>query len=133
MPEESDEFVKRLASALMGRDAHAMSGMFASWLQADEAQSQVESVEASTREEWDDVDIGTADGYDIDGNPMTAAELRDEGVALPAEIDDDNFHGWWCITVRADDGEWSLYDFWFALVSENGSVKIGYYEVTDPD
>ena len=133
MSKDSREFIGQLASALTGRDAETASGLFASWLSADEAWSKVESVEAGTREEWDDVEIGAADGYEIDGNPMSASELRDEGVALPAEIDDDNFKGWWCITVQADDGEWSLYDFWLALITEKGSLKVGYYEVSDPD
>ena len=88
---------------------------------------------SQTRDTMSDEDIGPPDSYEIDDSPISANELSEEIEELPSEITNENFKKWCCISILSDEGEWSLYDLWFATVQDDKNYCIGYYEVIDPD
>lgn len=134
MDETVRPFLDRFGQALVERDYAAAANALAPWLGGEtELKNAVEAQEAATRDEWDDMDIGEPDGYTLDDNPLSASELRDEGVPLPFDVTDDNFVVWCCVTVQADEGEWALYDLWCAVVRGEGDFRMGYYAVESPD
>jgi hypothetical protein len=125
-----------LAGCLITQDYESAEPFLAMWLRdggtANLASAAKRQTKA-TREMWSDQDLGDADSFELDENLIGLDELREDTFALPAQISAGNFNGWFSICVQSDEGEWSLYDFWCAVVEDDGQLVVGYYEIEVPD
>jgi len=136
MKTKTKEFLTELGRALAERKLDEACGYLAGWLPKSarkRLKDELLAKELEVRSEFSDMEIGEPDGFNLDDNPSSAQELRDDGLDLPKEITESNFVRWCCLTVTADDEEWSLFDLWCAVVDEDGVYKVGYFEVLDPD
>ncbi|MCP4346976.1 MAG: hypothetical protein GY795_15790 [Desulfobacterales bacterium] len=136
MKNEAMEALNKFGEALLKGTSDAIGAICASWLQGEPIENFLQSMqkkEADIRREFSDVTIGEAESYGIDVNNCTVDDLREDHVVFSDQINDSNFVQWACVTIQADDGEWSLGDAWCAVVREGEEYKIGYFEVGDPD
>jgi hypothetical protein len=125
-----------LAGCLITQDYESAEAFLAMWLRdggtANIASAAKRQTKA-TRDMWFDHDLGDADSFELDDSLISVDELRENSDALPAQISAGNFKGWFSISVQSDEGEWSLYDFWCAVVEDDGQLVVGYYEIEVPD
>lgn len=81
---------------------------------------------------------------ELDENPdCPLASLRaDPGektlpAKMPEELNEENYHGWYCISLIAREDQdlvipgW--WDLWLAVVSNDGELSVGYLELTERD
>jgi hypothetical protein len=136
MKAEAVEILNAFGSALLTGTPETIASCMASWLQGhpvEEFVTALKEKDASIREEFRDRPIGQADAYDVDGNDCTYDDLAEDAVAFSAQMNASNFVQWACVSIQADEGEWSLGDVWCAVVCEAGQYTIGYCDVQDPD
>jgi len=135
MDAKLNDFLEQLAEHLVVDEWDEVAEMLAPWLyeSASDLRRQVREQAKATREDWEDADIGPADSFDIDDSALGLDQLRKEGIKLPREVTPANFKAWCRVTVQADEGEWSLYDLWCAVVEDEGSLVVGYFDVESPD
>lgn len=130
-------FLQEFAGHLRGERYTDAGALLAPWLAAGDGVARlterIQSQIAETRAMFDDMNIGPADSVELDENPLSVAELREEGTPLPDDVTEDNFVQWCCVSIQADEGEWALYDLWCAVVSVAGEFRIGAYDVMSPD
>ena len=136
MEREVQEVLYELSKCLL-RERYARAAEFlAPWLRnepsGDGLEAVIQAQVVRTRETFADFDIGPPDTVQLDDNLMNVSDLRRDGVVLPAELTDDNFLAWCCVSIQANEGERSLYDIWCAVVRVGDSVRVGYFEVSGP-
>ena len=138
MDPATSAYLREFAVRLMREDFAEASSYLAPWLGEGEAgEFQLrDAVMEKTSEvlaELDGEDVGAPDGFDIDGNSSTIEDLQESGYDLPSELDPEQLEGWYFVSITADEEEWTLYDFWCAVMDIDGELVIGFYQVEDPD
>lgn len=136
MKEKTKEFLTELGGVIASRQLDQACEHLAAWLPKSahkRFKAELLAKERQVRTEFSDVEIGEPDGFNLDHNPCSVNELRNNGVDLPSEITESNFVEWCCLTVTADEEEWSLFDLWCAVIEDDRTYKVGYFEVLDPD
>ncbi len=105
-------FLNQIADHLISRDSNNVMSFFAPWLDSlakEQFKKAIVDTKRRTREMIEDEEIGPPDGFELDENSSDIRELQEDfktdGILLPEEITPENFLGWWCISVTADDDE----------------------------
>lgn len=148
MQEEVKAFGQALGRAIVGRDFAAAHGMLAPWLQNNmtpaDLQQQIEGECAefmALYELSEDTPLYPAD-FTLDGNSCTLEDLKAEpsyreGRSIPPEVTTENFRKWMVIEFLPDPEEErefdAYFDWWMIAVDVIGQLKVGYYEIEDPD
>jgi hypothetical protein len=142
MDDDTSAFLDLLAQAAIDEDPSALHRLCAPWVcerfPLDELAQRLAAQRAATIANAGLAELGRADGVDIDESLIDYAELAenavDEGDPLPDEVTAENWLDWLCVTPVVDDGEWSVFDLWVALVRlPDGGVAIGHIRLDDPD
>ena len=144
MDPRHQQFGEDLAAAIIARDYEAAHAMLAPWLGRDmTAAGFREVVEDRLREmmQYAGCDELTYPvGVLVDGNSCTVDDLRKLDSwrpprQIPAELSSENFRKWMCLQFLADEGvdidAW--FDFWMAVAEVDGELRVGYFELEDPD
>ena len=131
-----NEGLTKLATCLADRSADVLAGVCAAFVSREHLETflvDLEAMETEVREDFAEEQIGPVDGFELDYGSTDVDSLRESGIDLHAEISDDNFLGWGCVQLLAEEGEWALADVWAAVVKENGQPVIGHLLVESPD
>lgn len=152
MIESHQQSAAAFANAVIVQDYDAAHQMLAPWLQPVVSPARLrEFVETELREvaeaaELDEMTYPSQ--FEIDGNSSTVDELRDlrsyrtsrrSNDEIPPEVTRENFRQWLRITFMPSEAEQleldvdAWLDFWLILVETDGALRIGYFELEDPD
>lgn len=148
MDAETHNLLQDFAETLVQQDWANAHSLLASWTQnlvsSDALARFIDEAIQEVNEEW----MLPADAWpgavDLDGNASyPLASLRAEPgekslpPKLPAELDESQYRGWFCISLLAREDQdlvipgW--WDLWMAVAEEGGELKIAYLELMELD
>lgn len=148
MEAEIHNLLQDFAETLVQQDWNNAYSLLTSWSQnrltADTLARFIDEAIQEVNEEY----MLPADAWpgavDLDGNEdYPLASLRaDPGEKslppkLPPELTEENYRGWFCISLQAHEDQdlvipgW--WDLWMALAEEDGEIKIAYLELMELD
>jgi hypothetical protein len=127
------EFARRFAAALVAENFVAARGMLSAALGKKYTPKKLKTLVATESEH-----SGLPESFSYDDNDTTAAELRAGGgdiPALPKHVTDQNFVRWCCLQFQPseDSGVDACFDFWMAVMEEEGELKVGFFHILPPD
>jgi hypothetical protein len=140
---ESDweAFLNGLGTAVVQRDFSGAHGMLTEWLQesvtADELRNQIGKKLGEISEAVGLEETGYPKRYEIGEGDITVEELREEFEEMPQEVTDENFRQWVVLNFLPGEDEDAGVDawlgWWLLLVDCDGELKVGFYQIEDPD
>lgn len=125
---------KRFAETIVNRDFAATRDLFAPELRKKYTAKGIEKLV----KEWTQ-HSGWPDAFEIGGNDIGLADLRQHTDPsfgpLPEFVNDENFRKWVCVQFlpKEESAVDACFDWWMALIESGGALKIGYFEIVDPD
>lgn len=141
--EEVRDFGNRFAESVRARDYETAHFMLASWLREEITTSalkdEIEKCLLEMADEWELEGLTYPDAHQVDSGVLSADDLRQPGMAskpVPDQLTAENFVHWMCIQFLAADDALDLdawFDWWMAVVRDQGELAIGYFEIQDPD
>ena len=150
MEESYRQFADAFAHSIIRLDYSAPHKMLAPWLQPvitperlrEFVETELQEVAAGFGLE----DIIYPKAYQVDGNSCSLRDLREprsyvtsrrSHESLPPEVTEENFRKWMVIQFTpAPEDELEVdawFDWWMMLVEVDGELRIGYFELEDPD
>ena len=155
MPEETyNEFASQFAETILAHDYSSAHQMLASWLQSSVSPAHLQRlIETELREVADAAeleDMRYPAAYRVGENPLSFDEWREvdersrdyDGARrcvpqIPAEITRENYRKRLVVEFTPGEEEEievdAWLDFWIIAVEEGGKLRIGYFEIEDPD
>ena len=128
------EFAKRFAEAVASRDFASARSLFTDELCEKYTNKGLEMlVKEWTRHS------GWPDDFEIAGNDTTLAEIREFADSsfgpVPETLTEVSFRKWVSVKFLPEQGSDmdACFDWWMALIERSDAMKIGYFEVLDPD
>jgi hypothetical protein len=130
---QSKEFAEQLGALVVAKDFRGVWGMFSRALQKNFSAKKLAALVAKESKH-----SGAPEDFRYDDNDTTAAELREGGgdfAALPAHMTDANFRRWCCLQFLPEEGSEvdACFDWWMAVMEEKGTLKVGFFHITEPD
>lgn len=140
-------FAAEFAQALTEKDFSTAYELLAPWLQAkmseNDFQTIIEDELNEVNEEWGVEQLIYPADFSISENSSTLDSLKEttswrEPRNISSEITEENFRKWMVIQFLPDEEDERIefdawFDFWFILVETKIGLKIGYFEIEDPD
>ena len=130
-PLAEEQFASEFARAVIDRDFLKVHGMLAAHLSTTQTAEDLERLVKNNLKH-----SGWPDEFEVGWNDTTVAELRamPDRHSLPDEVTDSNFRKWMCLKFVPEEGnDLACFDWWMTLIVENGQLKVGGYEILDPD
>jgi hypothetical protein len=130
--------LERLGHLIQSKEWSTLEASVASWVAEDRSlRADVEAAVQEMASEWD-MDTASAwpSGVEVGTNPLDVDGLRAiVGEELSASVKQDAFVGYGCITLLASEDEEldAFADVWIVLVRDGDTIKVGYYNLEDPD
>jgi hypothetical protein len=131
MEEHVRSFLRSVADALLADDAAALAGRLAPWLDGAALRAAIaRQVEALV--EASGAVAGPPAEITVDSNPC---RFEDLASGLPPEVTKETFVQRACLTLVADEdsGIDAWMDLWLTVVAHDGGLRVGAFEVLDPD
>jgi hypothetical protein len=143
-----EEFARAFATRVIESDFAAAHRMLAPWLAATIAPEQIQEMikkEVEAVKEANELEGELhPTSYQIDYNSCTLQDLKEmrsyrEARKISEEINDRNFRQWMVVQFQPTEQEQddlgidAYLDWWMMLVHVGGEIKIGYFEIEDPD
>ncbi len=127
------QLLEAFGAALVAQDAKKAAPMLAPWVEVEDLTAAVEE-QVDELVELSDAVKGPPSGVDVDGNSSGYEDLKD-GHGFPPEVTATNFVKWGCLQLLAheDSGIDAWMDLWVAVVKVGADLRIGHFEVMDPD
>ena len=143
-----EEFARDFATRVIESDFVAAHRMLAPWLAAVVTPQQIHDLIKKGVEEVKEAN--DLDGelhptsFQIDYNSCTLQDLKEmpsyrEARKISEEVNDQNFRQWMVIEFQPTEQEQddlgidAYLDWWMMLVDVAGEIKIGYFDIEDPD
>lgn len=154
LEETYNEFAHQFAEAILTRDYSSAHQMLASWLQSAVPPARLQQlIETELREVADAAELEEMRypvAYHVGENPLSYEEWREvdarsreyDGARrcvpqIPAQITQENYRKRLVVEFTPGEEEEidvdAWLDFWMILVEEGGKLRIGYFEIEDPD
>ena len=146
MTERTPEFQSlgnELALFIRDRDFDGAHSLLASWLRDEVTpvalQSQVEAELREVAEGFDIEELVYPDGHELSMGVLSFEDLHEPGPTnknIDAALTAENFVAWMCVTFLCEDDSLDIdawFDWWMAVVREEGRLAVGYYEITGAD
>jgi hypothetical protein len=144
------DFADAFAAAVIDQNYESAHGFLAPWLRDKitpaDLSKFVENELKEIAEVWEFEQIYYPRAYNIDGNSSDLETLKEKrsyitsrrsNDAVPEEINNDNFRKWLVIQFMPEEEEEldldAYFDWWLLLADVNNELKIGYFEIEDPD
>jgi hypothetical protein len=133
MEPEVRELLEAFGAALVAQDAKQVARLLAPWLSAEDLRAAIDE-QVDELVELSDAVKGPPVGVDVDGNSSGYDDLKD-GHGFPPDVTAKNFVKWGCLQLLAheDSGIDAWMDLWVAVVRTGDDLRIGHFEVMDPD
>src|SRR5262249_39954020 len=128
------DLAKQFAQAIVNRDFATARSLFTDELRKKYSTKGLEKL----LKEWTQ-HSGWPDDFEIGGNDITLSEIREQTDPcfgpLPETVTEESFRKWVSVQfLPADDSDVdACCDWWMALIERSSAMKIGYFEVLDPD
>jgi hypothetical protein len=144
-------FGGKFAQAVIAQDYEQAWSYLAPWLQTtytpDKLQGAVQKQIAEICEGFEMEPVAAPGAFQLDGNSLSLPQLREtvestrewmpEQPPIPDEVTEANFKKWAVIEFMPSPEEESevdaWMDFWFSIVEVDGALKIGHFNIEDPD
>jgi hypothetical protein len=128
-----EEFARRFAATLVGEDFVSAQGMFCAALRKKYTPKKLKTLVAAESKH-----SGPPESFEYSDNNTTAAHLRVGGgdiPALPKHVTDRSFVRWCCLQfLPAEESDVdACFDFWMAVMEEDGELKVGFCHILNPD
>ncbi|MGV3525861.1 MAG: hypothetical protein ACO1RX_16680 [Candidatus Sericytochromatia bacterium] len=148
MDEKIHETLQQFATTLIQQDWEKGHAMLAPWLQSELSAADLEfffrEPIQTANEEWELPEDCWPGTVELDLNPdFPLSELRGESAELalpadvPAALTEDNYRGWYCISLLTrEDQDLELdgwCDLWLALSEDGGKLGVAYMELHELD
>jgi hypothetical protein len=128
---------ERFASALAGGDYGQASTLLAPWLEEEWTAARLEEEMSRSVAEivaGFDLPVGPPAGaWEVGSNPLDLAALKeDESEAIPEDVSEANFRGWWPVQILTEEEDGWLTDIGYLAtlfviaVELDGQERIGY-------
>jgi hypothetical protein len=137
---EFGTFLDRLGRAVVAGEFAVAYAMLAGWLQKsmtlDDFQSQIVEQCREIADIWDLSQTASPERFEVSQGDMSLDQLEQDSMDLPQEVTYDNFRGWACIQFQPDgeeDPEFGYFDWWLLVVEVDGELRVGYFQIEDPD
>src|SRR5262249_15907039 len=127
------EFSERFGAAVAAGDFVSAHGMLCATLRKKYTPKKLSALVAKESKH-----SGPPEAFEYAANATTAPELRKgEGGSprLPSPVSDENFRQWCCLQfLPAEDSESdACFDWWMAVMEEDGELKVGFFHILDAD
>ena len=148
MDDRHRSFVTAFAEQILSHDYTSAHGNLASWLRAEITPERLQAfvqTEIDTTAEYGEWEPRHPDAFTLDSNPgwkvndlrtSTRFGERPSNETFPAQITEENFKIWLVAQFTSKDEEFdhiAWFDWWMALVEEDGELRIGYFEMHEAD
>lgn len=127
MTDQVIKFLTEVGVCLLQRDADGLFERFSPWISPQERSHLLERLKAC------EAKVGEPDGLSLQGNPASLEQLQREGLELPAEVSQENFLSWSCVSLEIGE-ETTVYELWCAVVkTSEGDCSVGYFEILEAE
>ncbi len=136
MDDEIRAWLTEFGRAVVEKEFDRAQACLAPWLaERVSIKEDIASTVEETREEREIIGEPHPAACDVGYNDLGLDELREDDTNIDTHVNEENFRQWCSVVFLASEEEaFDAYcDMWMIVVDTEGGLRIGYYELTDPD